>query len=169
MVLKRGNQWKHFWRTCTSPTTRRPCVPQLIIGADTMTYQFNHHPPPLRQLLFPFYHTLNTPTSLSHSRTKRYRTTSIFYSHAGDAPPNTILKEPLPLYIGHLGGLHHRLPHRQHYTVLYISLAPLSLLNKYMVRWMRTILTRWICRIQVCNIPHSLSAEKRPVIHRLFV
>ena len=45
MVLKRGNQWKHFWRTCTSPTIRLPYVPQLIIGADTMTYQFNHHPP----------------------------------------------------------------------------------------------------------------------------
>ena len=27
MVLKRGNQWKHFWRTCTSPTIRRPYVP----------------------------------------------------------------------------------------------------------------------------------------------
>ena len=89
-----------------------------------MTYQFNHHPPPLRQLPFLFYHTLNTPTSMSPSRTKRYRTTSIFCSHAGDALPNTTLKEPPPLYIGHLGGLHHLLPHRQHYNVRYISLGP---------------------------------------------
>ena len=78
----------------------------------------------------------------------------------GDALPNTILKELLPLYIGHLGGLHHLLPHRQHYNVLYISLAPLSLLNKCMVYWMRTILTRWICRTQVCNLPQYLSAKK---------
>ena len=161
MVLKRGNPWKHFWRTCTLPMIRRPYVPRLIIGADTMTYQFNHHPPPLRQLLFLFYHTLNTPTSMSPSHTKRYRTNSIFCSHAGDALPNTTLKEPPPLYIGHLGGLHHLLHHRQHYNVRYISLALPSLLNKYRVHWMRTIWTRWICRTPVCNTPHHLSASEK--------
>ena len=34
MVLKRGNQWKHFWRTCTSPTIVLPYVPRLTIGVD---------------------------------------------------------------------------------------------------------------------------------------
>ena len=116
MVLKRGNQWKLFWRTCTSPTIGLPYVLRPTSGADTMTYHSNH-PPPLRQLLVLFYHTRNTPTSTSPNRTKRYRTNSIFYSHAGDVPPNTTLKEPPPLYIGHHGGLHHLLPHRQHCNV----------------------------------------------------
>ena len=160
MVLKRGSQWKHIWRTCTSPTVVLPYVPRLTIGADTMTYQPNH-PPPLRQLLFLFYHTLNTPTSMSPNRTKRYRTNSIFYSHAGDVPPNTTLKEPPPLYIGHHGGLHHLLHHRQHCNVPYISIALPSLLNKYMVHWMRTIRSRWICLTPVCNTPHYLSASKK--------
>ena len=169
MVLKRGGQWKHFWRTCTSPTILLPYVPRLTIGADTMTYQFNH-PPPLRQLLFLFYHTLNTPTSMSPNRTKRYRTNSIFYSHAGDVLPNTTLKEPPPLYIGHHGGLHHLLHHRQHCNVPYISIALPSLLNKYMVHWMRTIWARWICLTPVCNTPHYLSAsEKSTVTTRRFV
>ena len=125
-----------------------------------MTYQPNH-PPPLRQLLFLFYHTLNTPTSMSPNRTKRYRTNSIFYSHAGDVPPNTTLKEPPPLYIGHHGGLHHLLHHRQHCNVPYTSIALPSLLNKYMVHWMRTIRSRWICLTPVCNTPHYLSASKK--------
>ena len=74
-----------FWRTCTSPTIVLPYVPRPTSGADTMTYRSNH-PPPLRQLLVLFYHTRNTPTSTSPNRTKRYRTNSIFYSHAGDVP-----------------------------------------------------------------------------------
>ena len=160
MVLKRGNQWKHFWKTCTSPTIVLPYVPRLTIGADTMMYQSNH-PPLLRQLLFLFYHTLNTPTSMSPNRTKRYRTNSISYSHAGDVPPNTTLKEPPPLYFGHHGDLHHLLHHRQHCNVHYISIALPSLLNKYMVHWMRTIRTRWICLTPVCNTPHYLSALKK--------
>jgi len=161
MVLKRGNLWKHFWRTCTSPLIRRPYVPRLIIGADTMTYQFDHHPPPRRQLLFLFYHTLNTPMSMFPNLMKRYRTNSIFCSHAGDVLHNITLKELLPRYIGHHGVLHHLRHHRQHYNVLYISLVLPSLLNKYMVRWMRMIRTRWICQTPVCNTPHHLSASKK--------
>ena len=105
MVLKRGSQWKHFWRTCTSPTIVLPYVLRLTIGADTMMYQSNH-PPLLRQLLFLFSHTLNMPTSTFLNRTKRYRTNSIFYSHAGDVLLNITLKEPPPLYFGHRGDLH---------------------------------------------------------------
>ena len=161
MVLKRGNLWKPFWRTCTSPLIRRPYVPRLIIGADTMTYQFNHHPPPLRQLLFLFYHTLNTPMSMFPNRMKQYRTNSIFCSHAGDALRNITLKELPPPYIGHHGGLHHLRHHRQHYNVLYISLGLPSFLNKYKVHWMRTIRTRWICQTPVCNTPHYLSAPEK--------
>ena len=161
MVLKRGNRWKPFWRTCTSPLIRRPYVPRPIIGADTMMYQFNHHPPPPRQMLFLFYHTLNTPMSMFPNRMKQYQTNSIFCSHAGDALRNITLKELPPPYIGHHGGLHHPRHHRQHHNVLYISLGLPSLLNKYKVHWMRTTRTRWICQTPVCNTPHYLSAPEK--------
>ena len=60
--------------------------------------------------------------------------------------------------------------HRQHYNVLYISLALPSLFNKYMVHWMRTIRARWICRTPVCNTPHHLwGIGKRTVTYRRFV
>ena len=168
MVLKRGSQWKHFWRTCTSPTIVLPYVLRLTIGADTMMYQSNH-PPLLRQRLFLFFHTLNMPTFTSPNRTKRYRTNSIFYSHAGDVLPNTTLKEPPPLYLGRHGDLHHLLHHRQHCTGPYISIALPSLLNMYIVQWMRTTLARWICLTPVCNTPHHFAEEKRTVTKRRFV
>ena len=101
MVLKRGNRWKPFWRTCTSPLIRRPYVPRPIIGADTMMYQFNHHPPPLRQMLFLFYHTLNTPIAMFPNRMKQYQTNARFCNHAGNALRNITLKELPPPYIGH--------------------------------------------------------------------
>ena len=126
-----------------------------------MTYQFNHHPPPLRLLPFLFYHTLNTPMSMFPNRMKQYQTNSIFCSHAGDALRNITLKELPPPYTGHHGGLHHLRHHRQHYNVLYISLGRLSLLNKYKVHWMRTIRTRWICQTPVCNTPHYLAAPEK--------
>ena len=160
MVLRRGSQWKHFWRTCTSPTIVLPYVLRLTIGADTMMYPSNH-PPPLRQLLFLFSHTLNMPMSTSLNRTKRYQTNSIFYSHAGDVLPNTTLKVPPLLYLGHHGDLHHLLHHRQHCTGPHISIALPPLLNMYIVHRMRTTLALWICPTPVCNTPHHLAASKK--------
>ena len=103
MVLKRGSQWKHFWRTCTSPAIAPLYALRPTIGANTMMYPFNH--PHLRPLPFLFSHILNTPMSTSLSRTKRYRTSFTFYSHAGDVRPNTTHKVPLFLYLGHHGDL----------------------------------------------------------------
>jgi len=156
MVLKRGSQWKHFWRTCTSPATVPPYALRPTIGANTMMYPSNR-PPPLRQLPFLLSHILNMPMSTSLNRTKRYRTSFIFYNHAGDVRPNTTLKVLLLLYLGHHGDLHHLLHHRQHCTGPYISIALPPLLNMYIVHWMQTTLARWICRTPVCNIPHHFA------------
>ena len=77
---------KHFWRTCTSPTIVLPYVPRLTIGAD------NCYDVPIQSSSSYFYGNCcscsptpwNIPTSMSPNRTKRYRTNSISYSHAGD-------------------------------------------------------------------------------------
>ena len=51
MVLKRGSQWKHFWRTCTSPAIVPLYALRPTMGANTMMYPSNH--PPLRQTSVP--------------------------------------------------------------------------------------------------------------------
>ena len=161
MVLKRGSQLKHSWRTCTSPAIVPLYALRPTIGANTMMYPSNH--PFLRQLPFLFSHILNTPMSTSLNRTKRYRTSFTFYSHAGDVRPNTTHKVPLFLYLGHHGDLHHLLHHRQHFTGPYIPITLPHLLTIYIVHWMRTTLARWICLIPVCNTPHHFAEEKRTV------
>ena len=52
MAEKLGNQWKHFWKTCTSRGTVLHCAPLPTIGASTTTYLSNL-PPPLQQHPFP--------------------------------------------------------------------------------------------------------------------
>ena len=156
MVLKHGSQWKRFWRTCTSPVIVPPYALRLIIGASTMMYP-SHHPPPLRQLPFLFFHILNTPMSTFLNRTKRSRTSFTFYNHAGDVRLNTIHKVPLLLYLGHHGDLHHLLHHRQHFTGPSIPITLPHLLTIYIVHWMRTTLARWICLTPVCNTPHHFA------------
>ena len=121
MVLKLGNQWKHFWRTCTSQGIVPPCAPLPTIGASTMIYPSNH--PPLRQHPFRFSHIPNTPTSMFHNRMKRYRTSFTFYNHAGDVRLNIIHKVPLFLCLGHHGDLHHLPHHRQHFTGPYTRIT----------------------------------------------
>ena len=160
MVLKRGNQWKHFWETCALPVIVPPYALRLTIGASTMMYPSNH-PPPLRQLPFLFSHILNTPMSTFLNRTKRYRTSFTFYNHAGDVRLNTIHKVPLLLYLGHHGDLHHLLHHRQHFTGPYIPITLPHLLTIYIVHWMRTTLARWICLTPVCNTPHHFAEGKK--------
>ena len=146
MVLKRGSQWKHFWRTCTSPAIVPLYALRPTIGANTMMYPSNH--PPLRQLPFLFSHILNTPMSTFLNRTKRYRTSFTFYNHAGDVRLNTIHKVPLLLY-------------RQHFTGPYSPITLPHLLTIYIVHWMRTTLARWICLIPVCNTPHHFAEWKK--------
>ena len=160
MVLKLGNQWKHFWRTCTSPVIVPPCALRLTIGASTMIYLSNH-PPPLRQLLFLFSHIPNTPTSTFLNRTKRYRTSFTFYNHAGDVRLNTIHKVPLFLYLGHHGDLHHLPHHRQHFTGPYIRITLPHLLTIHIVHFLRTNLALWICLTPVCNTPHHFAKCKK--------
>ena len=159
MVLKRGSQWKHFWRTCTSPAIVPSYALRLTIGANTTMYPSNH--PPLRQLPLLFSHILHIPMSTSLNRTKRYRTSFIFYSHAGDVRPNTTHKVPLFLYLGHHGDLHHLLHHRQLFTGPYIPIALPPLLTMYIVHWMRTTLARWICPTPVYNTPHHFAEWKK--------
>ena len=160
MVLKRGNQWKHFWRTCILPVIVPPYAPRLTIGDSTMMYPSNHLPP-LRQLPFLFSHIPNTPTSTFLNRMKRYRTSFTFYNHAGDVRLNTIHKVLPPLYFGHHGDLHHLPHHRQHFTGPYIPITLPHLLTIHIVHLLRTNLTLWICPTLVCNTPHYFAEGKK--------
>ena len=160
MVLKRGNQWKHFWRTFTSQGIVPPCAPLLTIGASTMIYPSNH-PPPLRQHPFRFSHIPNTPTSTFHNRMKRYRTSFTFYNHAGDVRLNIIHKVPLFLCLGHHGDLHHLPHHRQHFTGPYTRITLPHLFIILIVHYLRTNLALWICLTPVCNTPHHFAKRKR--------
>ena len=160
MVLKLGNQWKHFWKTCTSQGIVPPCAPLLTIGASIMIYPSNH-PPPLRQHPFRFSHIPNTPTSTFHNRTKRYRTSFTFYNHAGDVRLNIIHKVPLFLCLGHHGDLHHRPHHRQHFTGPYTWITLPHLFIILTVHYLRTNLALWICLTPVCNRPHHFAKRKK--------
>ena len=162
MALKLGNQWKHFWRTCASHGIVPPYVPRLTIGASTMIYP-SHHPPPLRQHPFQFSHIPNTPTSTCPNRTKRYRTSFIFYNHAGDVQLNIIHKVPLFLCLGHHGDLHHLPHHRQHSTGPYTRITLPHLFIILIAHYLRMNLALWICLTPVCNTPHRLAKRKKTV------
>ena len=166
MVLKLENQWKHFWRTCTSQGTVSPYAPLLTIGASTMIYPSNH-PPPLRQHPFRFSHIPNTPTSMFHNRMKRYRTSFTFYNHAGDVRLNIIHKVPLFLCLGHHGDLHHLHHHRQHFTGPYTRITLPHLFIILIVHYLRTNLALWICLTPVCNTPLPFAKRKKTECRRV--
>ena len=125
-----------------------------------MIYPSNH-PPPLRQHPFRFSHIPNIPTSMFHNRTKRYRTSFIFYNHAGDVRLNIIHKVPLFLCLGHHGDLHHLPHHRQHITGPYIRITLPHLFIILIVHFLRTNLALWICLTPVCNTPHYFAKRKK--------
>jgi disulfide bond formation protein DsbB len=159
MAEKLGNQWKHFWKTCTSRGTVLHCAPLPTIGASTTRYLSNHHPP-LQQHPFRFYHIPNIPTSTFHSRTRPYLTNFTFSNRAGAALLNIIHKVPLFLYLGHHGDLHHRRHHRQHFTGPYTPTILLHLFIILTVHHLRMNQALWICQTPACN-PTPRSAKRK--------
>jgi hypothetical protein len=156
---KLGNQWKHFWKTCTSRGTVLHCEPLPTIGASTTRYLSNH-PPPLQQHPSRFYHIPNIPTSTSHSRTRPSLTNFTFSNRAGDALLNITHKVPLFLYLGHHGDLHHRPHHRQHFTGPYTPTTRLHLFIILIVHHLRMNQALWICQTPACNLTPRLAKRK---------
>ena len=108
-------------------------------------------------------HIPNTPTSTCPNRTKRYRTSFIFYNHAGDVQLNIIHKVPLFLCLGHHGDLHHLPHHRQHSTGTYTRITLPHLFIILIAHYLRMNLALWICLTPVCNTPHRLAKRKKTV------
>ena len=160
MAEKLGNQWKPFWRTCTSHVIGLHYVLQPTIGAGTTTYPF-FHPLPLRPHFLRFSHTLNIPTYVSHNHMMPSQINYTFSNRAGDALLNIIHRVPLFLYLGHHGDLHRHPHHQPHFTGLYTRTTILHLHINLTDQYHLTNRALWICRTPACNAPLRFATVKK--------